>query len=132
MSSPAHFISRHIAVIPETIRRTPGEVPTEPFGIGNENFNNGLKKSKYGYPIMELYELVKPVTLKEMKDRWGIGGAPMGWRYVGAELWADRWGKDEEEREGKVRKVFSQTLLSTRKGCGKDKKEREAKVRKVF
>lgn len=89
-TSTAHFISTRIAIIPETIRRTPGKVPTEPFGIRNEDFNTGLKKSKYGYPIMELYELVKLVTLKEMKGRWGIDGAPMGWRYVGAELWAGR------------------------------------------
>ncbi|KAK3297266.1 uncharacterized protein B0H64DRAFT_121754 [Chaetomium fimeti] len=95
----------HIAVIPSDVRRTPGEVPTEPFGIGNEDFNAGLKQSKYGYPVLELYELVKPVKLAEMKSRWGMGGAPMGWRYLGAGLWEDRWG-GEEGRDDKVKKLF--------------------------
>jgi hypothetical protein len=95
----------HIAVIPPSIRRTPGTVPTEPFGIGNEDFNAGHKESKYGYPVLELYELVHPVTLEEMKSRWGLGGAPMGWRYIGADLWGDRWG-DGEDRAEKATRVF--------------------------
>ncbi|KAK4032959.1 hypothetical protein C8A01DRAFT_40578 [Parachaetomium inaequale] len=95
----------HIAVIPSDVRRTPGCVPTTPFGIGNDDFNAGLKQSKYGYPILELYELVKPVALAEMKGSWGMGGAPMGWRYVGRGLWEDRWG-DGDEREDKVKRVF--------------------------
>ena len=41
------FNVRHIAVIPEGVRRTPGTVPVEPFGIGNDHFNAGLKQSKY-------------------------------------------------------------------------------------
>ncbi|GAB1314646.1 ASCH domain-containing protein [Madurella fahalii] len=95
----------HIAVIPKSVRRTPGTVPTEPFGIGNDDFNKGLKQSKYGYPILELYELIEPVALSEMKDRWGLA-APMGWRYLGKDLWEDRWGRNERGRNEKVRKVF--------------------------
>jgi hypothetical protein len=76
-------------------------VPNEPPGIGNAEFNAGLKESKYGYPVLELYELIRPVTLEEMKSEWGMGGAPMGWRYVGTGLWEDRWG----EEEGRIRKV---------------------------
>lgn len=94
----------HIAVIPEGVRHTPGTVPTEPFGIGNDDFNAGLKQSKYGYPVLELHELVKPVTLAEMKSKWGMG-APMGWRYVSADLWGDRWGEDDE-RADKMARVF--------------------------
>ncbi|KAL2129787.1 hypothetical protein VTI74DRAFT_7301 [Chaetomium olivicolor] len=96
----------HIAVIPSDIRRTPGDVPTEPFGIGNEDFNAGRKESKYGYPILELYKLVEPITLAEMKSRWALGSAPMGWRYVGADMWEDRWGADDQERDAKLKRVF--------------------------
>ncbi|RSL45973.1 hypothetical protein CEP54_014061 [Fusarium duplospermum] len=60
----------HIASIPSSIRHEPGSVPTEPPGIGNAEFNAGLKQSKFGYPILELYELVNPVTLSEIKTRW--------------------------------------------------------------
>ncbi|RSL54647.1 hypothetical protein CEP53_007379 [Fusarium sp. AF-6] len=59
----------HIAIIPSSIRHEPGSVPTEPPGIGNAKFNAGLKQSKFGYPILELYELFNPVTLSEMKTR---------------------------------------------------------------
>ncbi|EGU74661.1 hypothetical protein HZS61_005666 [Fusarium oxysporum f. sp. conglutinans] len=38
----------YIAVITPNTRHEPGFVPTEPFGIGNEDFNAGLKESKYG------------------------------------------------------------------------------------
>jgi len=80
-------------------------VPTVPFGIGNDDFNAGLKESRYGYLVLGLYELSKPVALAEMKSRWGMGGAPMGWRYVGVDLWEDRWG-GEAGRDEKVRRVF--------------------------
>ncbi|KAF4430483.1 hypothetical protein FACUT_8849 [Fusarium acutatum] len=96
---------RHIAVIPPKTRHEPGSVPTEPFGIGNEDFNAGRKESKYGYPILELDELVNPVTLYEIKTRWGMGGAPMTWQYVALDLWKDRWGEDEERHE-RVKKLF--------------------------
>ncbi|KAH7195432.1 cytochrome P450 [Fusarium oxysporum] len=95
----------HIAVINPNTRHEPGFVPAEPFGIGNEDFNAGLKESKYGYPILELYELANRVTLNEMKTRWGMGDAPMGWQYMASDLWEDRWGEDEERGE-KARKLF--------------------------
>jgi hypothetical protein len=91
-------------VIPDSVRRIPGQVPTEPHGIGNDDFNAGLKQSKYGYPILELYELVQPVTRAEMKSKWDMG-APMGWRYLSSELWTDRWGENID-RESKVKRVF--------------------------
>lgn len=80
-------------------------MPGEPFGIGNAEFNAGLKESKYGYSVLELYELVHPVTLAEMKSQWGMGGAPMGWRYIERDLWEDRWGENQGRAE-KVRQVF--------------------------
>lgn len=72
-------------------------MPEEPFGIGNSDFNAGLKESTHGYRILELYELVPPVTLTEMKSQWGIASAPMGWRYVPKSLWDDRWGEEKEK-----------------------------------
>lgn len=96
-------ISRHIATIPPTERRTPGKVPEEPYGIGNKDFNDGKKVSKFGYPILELYELVEPLTLAEMKGTWGTN-APMGWCYLKKGMWESRWGDDRGD--DKVKKVF--------------------------
>ncbi|KAL3964020.1 hypothetical protein ACCO45_001024 [Purpureocillium lilacinum] len=95
----------HIATIPFDVRHTPGTVPEEPFGIGNAEFNAGKKQSKYGYPIMELYRLVKPIPLAEMRTVWGMGGAPMGWCYVKKPMWQDRWG-EEQGRDKRASRVF--------------------------
>ncbi|KAL7931292.1 hypothetical protein V8C35DRAFT_329606 [Trichoderma chlorosporum] len=94
----------HIATIPSTIRHTPGTVPEEPFGIGNAEFNAGQKQSKYGYSILQLHELLTPITLEEMKQTWGMG-APMGWCYLKEGMWNDRWG-DEQSRQDKVKQIF--------------------------
>lgn len=75
-----------------------------PFGKDNSEFNAGLTDSKYGYAILELYELVRPVTLEEMKTQWDMAGAPLGWRYMLPDLWKDHWAA--EDREQKLRKVF--------------------------
>ncbi|KAK7424026.1 hypothetical protein QQX98_000636 [Neonectria punicea] len=94
----------HIATIPSDIRHTPGNVPDVPFGIDNAEFNSSPEQSGFGYPIVELYQLVEPITLEEMKTAWGVA-APMGWRYVKMDMWENRWGVDEN-REGKVTRVF--------------------------
>ncbi|EHK19495.1 uncharacterized protein TRIVIDRAFT_67913 [Trichoderma virens Gv29-8] len=94
----------HIATIPSIVRHTPGTVPEDPFGIGNAEFNAGQKQSKYGYSILELYELIRPITLEEMKQTWRMG-APMGWCYLKEGMWNDRWG-DEEGRSDRVKRIF--------------------------
>lgn len=77
--------------------------------MGNDEFNSGKKESKFGYPVLELlYELVRLVAVEEMKTKWGMGGAPMGWRYLPTGLWEDRWGfaDDEPERAEQLKRVF--------------------------
>ena len=37
-------------------------------GYGNDDFNNGLKKSKYAYHILTVEKLEKPIPLKKLKD----------------------------------------------------------------
>lgn len=92
-------------MIPAAVRHAPGSVPVEPFGIDNAEFNASAGKAEYGYPVLELYELVRPVTLAEMKSRWGLR-APMGWRYVREDLWEDRWGAENKDEVERVRRVF--------------------------
>lgn len=54
---------------------------------------------------MELFELSQPVTLDEMKNRWQIGGAPMGWLYLKQALWDNGWG-EEESRGDRMKRIF--------------------------
>lgn len=40
-------------------------------GDGNHDFNIG-KKSKYAYPIIKVYELVYPISLAKLKNKFGF------------------------------------------------------------
>jgi len=46
--------------------KTPGQV-CDPNGIGNDEFDNGMKKSKFGYPVLSLYKLKTPLKTEAMK-----------------------------------------------------------------
>lgn len=48
-------------------------------GDGNLEFNNG-KKSKYAYPIRRVYELVNPISLRELKQNFSFA-PPQAFSY---------------------------------------------------
>ncbi|RDX44246.1 hypothetical protein OH76DRAFT_1409365 [Lentinus brumalis] len=77
--------------------KVPGEV-NDPSGVGNDDFDQGLKQSKYGYPVTELYKLQKPLTTAELKERFDIA-VPQGWRYATKKL-------VEEMRLEDMEKIF--------------------------
>ncbi len=54
-------------------------------GVGHDDFYQGLKQSKYGYPVTELYKLHKPLTTTELKERFDIA-VPQGGRYATKKL----------------------------------------------
>lgn len=47
--------------------KTPGQVK-DPSGVGNDDFDAGLKKSKFGYPVLGLYRLKTPLKPAVMKE----------------------------------------------------------------
>lgn len=49
-------------------------------GYGNEDFNNGLKQSKYAYEIKKLYKLERPIKLIELKEKYGFA-PPQSYAY---------------------------------------------------
>lgn len=51
------------------IVKYPAKLQSE--GNGNMEFNQG-KKSKYAYPIIKVYELVDPISLTELKDKFSF------------------------------------------------------------
>ncbi len=81
----------HVVSIPALVRHEPGQVPEEPFGIGNREFNLGQKVSKYGYPITELYELPLPIAKVELQRRWKYEGVPKRWSLVPTDMWKEYW-----------------------------------------
>jgi len=56
-------------------------IKINPKGYGNEDFNNGLKKAAYAFPIIHLYKLNKPLKLNEMREKYGFT-APQGFAYM--------------------------------------------------
>ncbi|KAM5537875.1 hypothetical protein V8D89_008351 [Ganoderma adspersum] len=67
-------------VMSTTTPKVPGEV-NDPTGVGNDDFDQGLKESKYGYPVTGLYKLKTPLTTSQLKERFDIA-TPQGWRYA--------------------------------------------------
>lgn len=50
-------------------------------GIGNDDFNNGLKKSKFAYHIKHLYKLESPLSLERLRNEFGFS-APQSYFYL--------------------------------------------------
>ena len=46
----------------------------------NDDFNNGLKKSKFAYHILKVEKLDNSISLKELKTRFGFA-APQSYAY---------------------------------------------------
>lgn len=50
-------------------------------GIGNDEFNRGLKQSKHAYHIKHLYRLKTPLKLESLKSEFGFT-APQSYFYL--------------------------------------------------
>ncbi|KAJ5274496.1 hypothetical protein N7497_005101 [Penicillium chrysogenum] len=61
--------------------KIPGQVPDDG-GIGNAEFNAGLKESKYGYEILALWRLKMPVSLEKALAEGFLKGAPQKYCWV--------------------------------------------------
>ena len=62
----------------------PGQV-NDLSGLGNDNFDKGLKKSKFSYPILAMDRLNKPILHKDMK-RLISQPPPLQYEYALADL----------------------------------------------
>lgn len=60
------------------IIKYPNKITKE--GYGNEDFNKGLKNSKYAYEIKHLCELERIISLKELKEKYGFN-LPQSYAY---------------------------------------------------
>ena len=80
-TEPVNAIQYVISVGPA---KTPGEVQ-DPTGLGNDDFDKGLKESKYGYPIFGMWQLKEPLPGSLMKELIGIH-PPHRYEYATTEL----------------------------------------------
>ncbi len=63
----------------DPVVKFPHKIPNE--GYGNENFNNGLKKSEFAFPIRHLYKLKTPLNLEQLRLNYSFT-APQGFAYM--------------------------------------------------
>ena len=64
--------------------KTPGQVQ-DPSGLGNDDFDKGLKESKYGFPILEMQQLSEPLPGPLMEKSIGIS-PPHRYAYATTKL----------------------------------------------
>ncbi|KAL7271741.1 hypothetical protein RUND412_005481 [Rhizina undulata] len=93
-TSPVQMLE-YVAVIDNG--KTPGEIDPSDDGIGNKDFNAGLKESMYGYEILQLYRLKQPLSLKALVRRDYIKGPPQKYQWVKQEM-LDDVALDEQEK----------------------------------
>lgn len=74
--------------------KAPGEV-SEDGGLGNEDFNAGKKSSKFGYEILALWKLERPITLHQAKSRGFLKGPPQKYTYVPKQVCSE-WELDTQ------------------------------------
>ncbi|KAI9854266.1 MAG: hypothetical protein M1813_001306 [Trichoglossum hirsutum] len=78
--------SKLTLVMTTTHPKVPGEVQ-DPSGVGNDDFDEGKKVSKFGYPVLHLHKLKEPISIGDMK-RYGLS-APQGYVYAPTQLVED-------------------------------------------
>ena len=85
MSSPEQTL-RFVATISNG--KSVGGIDPEDKGMGNADFNAGLKASIAAYEIKELYELKEPLSRLELQGRYGAS-APQRFTYAPGKLIQD-------------------------------------------
>jgi len=91
VSSPDQTL-RYVAIISNAKR--PGEIELED-GVGNADFNAGLKVASYAYEVKEIYQLREPLPLTVMQERYSMS-FPQRFSYVPEKFLQDIILDDQE------------------------------------
>jgi len=63
----------------DPVVKFPNKIPND--GYGNDDFNNGLKKAEFAFPIRHLYKLKTPLNLAQLRLSYSFT-APQGFAYM--------------------------------------------------
>ena len=92
----------HICEILTARTRNAGDPPLEEDGMGNREFNNKAKDYEgydFAYKILSVYEIEKPLLLKDLMSRYGMKSAPRGMVYLPKAIFDDLvWDKQRRIR----------------------------------
>ena len=69
---------KYIAEVGEVVEY-PNQIHED--GFGNADFNQGLKVSKFAFPVLHLAELVEGIPLKTLKDKFNFN-PPQSYAYT--------------------------------------------------
>jgi len=64
--------------------KKPGEIEDEE-GLGNSDFNQGRKESKFAFEILHLYKIRTPLPAPELKEKYKIS-PPQRYTYLSGAL----------------------------------------------
>ncbi|TAQ88382.1 hypothetical protein B7494_g3307 [Chlorociboria aeruginascens] len=82
--------------------RNPGDLALEEDGLGNKEFNTRHKDWEgydFAYKILSVYKIEKPITLDDLNNDHGMGGASLSWAYVPPSLLESvEWQKQRKLR----------------------------------
>ncbi|KAK7438458.1 hypothetical protein VKT23_018071 [Stygiomarasmius scandens] len=109
----------HIAYICEidparTRNFAAGDDPLEENGLGNKQFNEvrdgDWERVDYAYGVRSVYKLREPISLHDMKEKYGFKMAPRGLVYVNEEIkrnviWDEQiclWTEEIDEKENAI------------------------------
>lgn len=101
LTAPSSCI-KYVCEIGAARTRNAGDEPLDERCVGNKEFNENHKdweRYDFAYEILSVYELAEPLTLVNMRDRYGMKSAPRGMVYVPEVLVKDvAWDKQKKLR----------------------------------
>lgn len=83
-TAPHSSITHVCETLPARTRNS-GDPPLDENGLGNTEFNNRHKDWEgydFAYEIVTVYELRRPISLKELREKHGFKSAPRGLVYL--------------------------------------------------
>lgn len=89
----------YICEIDPARTRKEGDEPLAEDGLGNKEFNERQKDwdgYDFAYRVRSVYRIRKPISLSDLKSKYGIRGAPRGLVYVPTDILTDVVWRDQE------------------------------------
>ncbi|KAJ5084203.1 hypothetical protein NUU61_008782 [Penicillium alfredii] len=84
-TAPHSSITHICETLPARTRNHADDAPLQEDGLGNAEFNNRHKDwigYDFAYRMVSVYELLRPITLREMREKYGFKAAPRGLVYL--------------------------------------------------
>ena len=109
--------------------KKPGKVP-EDGGIGNTDFNTKKKTSRFGYKILVLWRLDRPITLRQAKSRGILRGPPQKYTFVSRQVCRE-WELQKQTKLFREKEVIESLLEKRMESEGDQKDSKRSNPKKI-